>query len=350
MTIVFIYHMSTKEKILKYLEKNQDASGKDLSALLSISRQALNKHLKELIQRGVVVKEGATRGAVYKLATKANKEKTIRKFEKTYHLKNLEEDTVFKEMILFLNLEYELSNQALDIARYSFTEILNNAIEHSLSTNCSVSINLDPYNFFFRIRDVGIGVFHSIFKNLDLADENTAVGELIKGKTTTMAERHTGEGIFFTSKAADQLLIRSHKINLIFDNLKEDVFIEEKRYLKGSDVFFRISKRSKKRLGQIFQEYAPEEFDYRFDRTRVQVKLFQKQYVSRSEARRLIHGLDKFAEVILDFNGVKSIGQGFADEIFRVFQKAYPNIVIKTENVSPTLEPMISHVVDKRNY
>ena len=79
--------MPTKEKILKYLEKNQDALGKDLSELLSISRQALNKHLKELIQRGVVVKEGATRGAVYKLSTKANKVKTIRKLEKTYHLK-----------------------------------------------------------------------------------------------------------------------------------------------------------------------------------------------------------------------------------------------------------------------
>ena len=77
MTIVFIYHMSTKEKILKYLEKNQDASGKDLSALLSISRQALNKHLKELIQRGVVVKEGATRGAVYKLAAKAIKKRQL---------------------------------------------------------------------------------------------------------------------------------------------------------------------------------------------------------------------------------------------------------------------------------
>ena len=72
-------------------------------------------------------------------------------------------------------------------------------------------------------------LFQSIFKKFDLPDENAAVGELIKGKTTTMAEKHSGEGIFFTSKAADQLSLRSHKINLIFDNSKKDVFVEQKR-------------------------------------------------------------------------------------------------------------------------
>ena len=338
--------MSSRENILKYLLKHKIVSGKELSDYLGVSRQAVNKHLKELIQTGKVVKEGSTRGATYKLRGKSGKKKSAGKFEKIYNLKNLEEDSVFKEMTLFLNLEKELNSHALDIARYSFTEILNNAIEHSLSANCSVKVGFDSFDFYFRIRDFGIGVFYSIFNKFDLADENVAVIELIKGKTTTAAERHSGEGIFFTSKAADKLSLRSHKTDFVFDNLKEDVFIEEKRYLKGTDVFFSISKRSKRKLDKVFQDYASEEFDYRFDRTRVQVKLFQKQYISRSEARRLVHGLDKFAEIILDFNGVKGIGQGFADEVFRVFKQEHPDIIIKTENVSPALEPMIRHVVD----
>ena len=261
-------------------------------------------------------------------------------------MKDLEEDSVFKEVNIFLNLEKELNSYALAVVRYSFTEILNNAIDHSLSAKCSVRVGFDSYNFYFRIRDFGIGVFYSIFSKFDLTDESAAVGELIKGKTTTMAERHTGEGIFFTSKAADKLSLRSHKTDLIFDNFKKDVFIEEKRYLKGTDIFFSINKRSKRKLEKVFQDYASEEFDYRFDRTRVQVKLFQKQYISRSEAKRLVHGLDKFAEIILDFNGVKTIGQGFADEVFRVFKQEHPDIIIKTENVSAALEPMIRHVVD----
>ncbi len=338
--------MSSRDNILEYLSRHKIVSGRELSAYLGVSRQAVNKHLKELIRSGEVEKLGSTRGASYRLRERGDTERSRGKFEKTYNLNNLEEDSVFKEIKLFLNLEKELNHLVLDIVRYSFTEILNNAIDHSSSANCSVKAGFDSYDFYFNIRDFGVGVFYSIFNKFNLADENAAVGELIKGKTTTMAERHSGEGIFFTSKAADRLSLHSHKTDLLFDNLNEDVFIEEKRFLKGTDVFFTISKRSKRKLEKVFQDYASEEFDYRFDRTRVQVRLFQRQYISRSEARRLVHGLDKFAEIILDFNGVKTIGQGFADEVFRVFKKEHPDIIIKTENVSPALEPMIRHVVD----
>jgi hypothetical protein len=51
--------------------------------------------------------------------------------------------------------------------------------------------------------------------------------------------------------------------------------------------------------------------------------------------------LDKFKEIILDFKGVKSIGQGFADEIFRVFQNSHQEILIKTENASEILNSML---------
>jgi len=343
---MFHIDMSSRDNILEYLSRHKIVSGRELSAYLGVSRQAVNKHLKELIRSGEVEKLGSTRGASYRLRERGDTERSRGKFEKTYNLNNLEEDSVFKEIKLFLNLEKELNHLVLDIVRYSFTEILNNAIDHSSSANCSVKAGFDSYDFYFNIRDFGVGVFYSIFNKFNLADENAAVGELIKGKTTTMAERHSGEGIFFTSKAADRLSLHSHKTDLLFDNLNEDVFIEEKRFLKGTDVFFTISKRSKRKLEKVFQDYASEEFDYRFDRTRVQVRLFQRQYISRSEARRLVHGLDKFAEIILDFNGVKTIGQGFADEVFRVFKKEHPDIIIKTENVSPALEPMIRHVVD----
>jgi hypothetical protein len=52
---------------------------------------------------------------------------------------------------------------------------------------------------------------------------------------------------------------------------------------------------------------------------------------------------------VLDFKGVRSIGQGFADEIFRVFAKSHPHITLKPENLSPALRPMISHVVDNKS-
>jgi hypothetical protein len=226
--------------------------------------------------------------------------------------------------------------------------MMNNVIEHSESPKCRVSLALDPYRCGFTIRDLGVGVFFNIHKKLELPDEGTALRELLKGKTTTMKEKHTGEGVFFTSKLGDSVVFRSHKLTLMFNNLRNDVFLAEGRFFKGTEVNFRISRNSRRRLDRVFLEFAPEDFNYRFERTKVLVKLYQTEYVSRSEARRLLSGLDKFKEVILDFKGVRSIGQGFADEVFRVFKAQHPEITMRVENVRSSLEPMIRHVIDNQ--
>ena len=340
--------MDTQDKLLKYLKEKGSASGTELSDFLGISRQAVNRHIKKLVQIGQVIKEGTTKGTLYKIASPGKKIKLLKRFRKTYFLQGLEEHTVFKEVDLLLNLRKYLKNNVYHIIHYAFTEILNNAIEHSQSEKCFVEITLDQYRCSFEIRDYGIGIFYSIFTKFELPDENAAIGELIKGKTTTMQEKHTGEGVFFTSKAGDIVSFRSHKINLVFDNIRKDVYVEEKKFIKGTKVNFKISRHSKTTLDEIFEQYAPEEFEYKFEKTKVYVKLFQPEYISRSEARRLLSGLSKFKEVTLDFKGVKSIGQGFADEIFRVFKEEYPDIVIKIQNLSPSLKPMIEHVVDNK--
>ena len=337
--------MNTKEKVLEYIKQKQIVNSRELTDHFGISRQAIHKYLKKLIQQNHINKEGATRGANYRYI-KSSKIVKSTKIKRSLFLKSLEEDKVFREISEFLNLRRQLGNNALDIVRYAFTEMLNNALDHSHSEKCEIVANLDTYSFHFVIRDFGIGIFYSIFDKFDLPDEYSSIGELLKGKTTTMAERHAGEGVFFTSKAGDAISFRSHRTKLIFDNQKQDVFVEENRFLKGTEVLFSLKRKTKKRLEDVFNQYAPEEFDYRFDRTRVQVKLFQQDYISRSEAKRLLYGLDRFKEIILDFNGVKSIGQGFADEIFRVFKNSHHDITISIENLNPSLTSMIRHVVD----
>ncbi len=340
--------MDIKTEILVYLKEKESVPGGDLSRLLGITRQALNRHLKQLIEEEKILKEGTTRNAAYRLSTPGKGKAIGRKYAKTLFLKGLEEDAVFSEIAAILNLKSSLSQNAFDIAGYAFTEMLNNAIDHSHSEKCTLEARLDQYRFSFSIRDRGVGIFHSVYSKFGLPDEHAAIGELLKGKTTTMEEKHSGEGIFFTSKSADSISFRSHKAELLFDNHKNDVYVKEKKHIEGTEVFFTISRQSKKKLAQVFTRFAPEEFDFRFEKTRVLVRLFHRDYVSRSEARRLLHRLDRFREIILDFAGVKSIGQGFADEIFRVFKKAHPHIEIKRENLSPTLDAMIRHVVDNK--
>jgi len=340
--------MGTRDRILDNIRKRGEMTGPELSELLGLSRQAVNKHLRALIQEGKVVKVGVTRGAIYRHAPRKGAP-AERRLRKTYALKGLEEDGVFQESSRTLGLKSSLNRSAREILYYAFTEMLNNAIEHSESGECDVVVAMDQYTVRFNVRDFGIGIFNSIATKFNLTDENAAVGELIKGKTTTMKERHSGEGVFFTSKCADRMSIRSHRVELVFDNQVKDVFVSEKRFLKGTEVDFEIRRRSRKSINKIFAAYAPEEFGYQFETTRVHVKLFQKEYVSRSEARRLLIGLDRFKRIKLDFKGVTSMGQGFADELFRVFLDAHPDIEIETENLSHSLRTMVHHVVDKKS-
>lgn len=339
--------MNTQEKILMFLENKKNATGQNLRNFLGISRQAINKHLKEMIETGLVLKKGKTKKAFYSLQDGKKSIPIAKLINKNYSLQGLEEDRVFRDLALILQLKKNLSRQTFEIIQYAFTEILNNAIEHSNSKTGNVKLIINQYDLQFRIRDFGIGIFCSILKKFKLPDENAAIMELLKGKTTTMKQKHTGEGIFFTSKIADTLSLRSHKFNLIFDNRKRDIFIEKKAFQKGTQVNFVISKQSRRRLDKIFLSFAPEEFDYKFDRTVVMIKLLSQEYISRSEAKRLLSGLDKkFKEITLDFKGVKSIGQGFADEVFRIFRKKHPEIIIRSENTSLPVKLMIDHVVD----
>jgi len=81
------------------------------------------------------------------------------------------------------------------------------------------------------------------------------------------------------------------------------------------------------------------------------VKLFREgaPYVSRSQARRIVTGLDKFGSIELDFEGIQTVGQGFADEIFRVWHLQHPSIRIIARNAGETVLFMIRHAAPDYN-
>lgn len=97
----------------------------------------------------------------------------------------------------------------------------------------------------------------------------------------------------------------------------------------------------------IFDEYTT---DLAFDRTRTVVRLFAigTTFVSRSEAKRLLHGLERFREVVLDFGGVGAIGQGFADEVFRVWARAHPDTRLRPVDMIEPVEFMVRRALAER--
>lgn len=332
----------TKQQILDYLENRGSSTSKQLGVRLGISRQALNVHLRALIDAGKIYKSGSTRAAVYYPFDSAPAART---YNKTLALAGLDESRVYAQVAAVLNLGSALAANQQTIVNYAFTKMLNNAIDHSESERCRISATLDAANVGFEIRDQGIGVFRSIESKLGLEDEHAAMIELLKGKTTTMPEAHSGEGIFFTAQAADRLTLRSHRIELTWDRRKRDTFVAQGRHLAGTLVAFSLNRLSRTKLEDVFARFAPGEYDFEFSKTKIMVKLLRAEYVSRAEAKRLVVNLEKFREIDFDFSNVRAVGQGFVDEVFRVFQLRNPGIVINAIHASAAVDAMIRHVV-----
>jgi len=227
------------------------------------------------------------------------------------------------------------------IIDYAFTEMLNNAIEHSRSDKIDIVFMKTLNEVHFSVTDRGVGIFNNIMKEKQLPSPMDAIGELLKGKETTAPEAHSGEGIFFTSKIADSLTIKSFEKKVVFDNVGQDIYIKDIQSTKGTKVDFVLNIKSKKTLPDLFNQYTDESFQ--FSKTGVNVKLYHQDidYVSRSQARRILAGLEKFQTIDLDFKDVETVGQAFADEVFRVWQTAHKDIKLIIKNANENIMLMI---------
>lgn len=259
-----------------------------------------------------------------------------------------EEDRIWIESVRPWLAERDVDGEALKIANYVMTEMLNNVRDHSGSNSVAVSGDANPMGFVLHVVDQGIGVFQRLADGLALAGPRESVIEIAKGKRTTDPAQHTGQGIFFSSRVCDWFCIEANGFAVSFesDGRAEPLEFKAGTTRTGTTVKFRIARQPKRTLREIFDEYCPQP-DIDFVRTRIAVRLMAEadgSLVSRSQARRLMAGLDQFTQVELDFEGVTDMGQGFADEVFRVWRNAHPSVELRVLNAAADVGRMLRHV------
>lgn len=340
--------MLTKEKILEIAKKKGTLATKDLVAFFSVSRQYASALITELVGNNQLIKIGSTKKAFYVLPEYARKHQEIFpvRFRKAYKNISLEEHRVLDQIEQTFPPLKNLPENVRSIFTYAFSEMLNNAIEHSTSVRISVEVSVANNQLSFIVNDSGIGVFRNIMRKRNLKSETEAIQDLLKGKTTTMPKSHTGEGIFFTSKAGDSFILDSFGFQLIINNDLPDIFIKTTKKIKrGTRVIFKMRASSTRHLNELFRQYADSisSNDYGFDKTKIQVKLYTigGVHISRSQARRVLVGLEKFKIIVFDFDKVPIAGQAFADEIFRVFHNKHPWISLEAINMSEGVKFMV---------
>ena len=326
------------EEIRNFILENVETNPNDFLSLTAnhfqITRQAVNKHIRILVEQGAL-----------KRVNKGHYEhSSMSELSKTFLIENtLSEDIVWREEIA--PHICQLPDNAIHIWNYGFTEIFNNAIDHSQSKTIFVNIIKTAFSTKLIIADCGVGIFKKIKQEMKLLDERHAVLELTKGKLTTDPTRHSGEGIFFTSRMFDEFYIFSGEVYLSHSYGKdEDWIMKNQQNHQGTWVAMKLKNNTSRTAKEIFDKFTADEDNYGFSKTVVPVRLAQygtERLVSRSQAKRLLERVDRFKIVLFDFIEVESIGQAFADEVFRVFINLHPDTNITPINANDTVLQMI---------
>ena len=322
--------------ILENVDKHPIGLSNKAAERFGITRQAVNKHLQRLVDEGALRPIGKTRNRTYKLAP-------LSEWKREYKiLPDLAEDVVWNRDVLpVLGKQPE---NVLDIWHYCLTEMFNNAMDHSEGKGIFIHVAKTAINTQIALLDDGIGIFRKIQTALNLLDERHAILELSKGKLTTDPGRHTGQGVFFTSRLLDSFDLLSGGVcfSHAFGD-EEDWIMERDQARGGTVVLMKLGNHTARTTKRIFDQYSGDD-DYGFNKTVVPVKLAQygnDRLISRSQAKRVLARVELFKTVIFNFDGVPTIGQAFADEIFRVFARAHPDIELTPIKANSEVKRMI---------
>ena len=328
--------LSIKDFLIQNIPSHPSDIVSVASAHFHVTRTTIHRHLGNLINTRVITKTGTTKSTAYYIKSK---HESVKRYSLN---QNIDEFFIWRDE--FREIFSDLPKNLYVICEYSFTEILNNAKDHSNGTWVKVSVSNDKKAVIICIEDDGIGIFRKLQQYFNLTEMRESILELSKGKVTTNPADHTGEGVFFTSRSIDVMKISANGIAFIRDNDVNDWFIKSEPFHKGTKVTLKINHNNQRSLTNIFKKYQDDE-SLAFDKTEIVIKLAQldgERYISRSQAKRVLRNLDdKFTLITLDFSGVIIVGQGFVDEVFRVYQNKHPNVKITYMNANDDVLFMI---------
>ncbi len=323
-----------KAYILEKIAQKQNGVAKYVSKELGISLNTIYSYLGEMQNDKILLKKGRNDYEIlarqYKYVFKRSEGE-------------LEHDTYAYEQYLYPLIK-KFSTNVENIWAYAMSEMVNNVIDHSEAEELCVFIEQSFLTTSVMLIDNGIGIFKKIKDHFALPGLDEAVCELFKGKLTTDAENHSGEGIFFTSRMMDTFVIVSDKKIFATTKYESDRVFELAEEIGGTAVFMELSNTTQKTPAEIFDAYSDVEGG--FSKTKIPLKnIFDKAPISRSQAKRICHRLEQFQEIVIDFEGIEWMGQGFAHQLFVLYAKAHPDVKIVPENMKSEVKKMYLHVI-----
>jgi len=315
------------------VERRGEVANRDVAAALRVSPATSHRMLRALVTSDVLERHGRGPAARYRL----------RRIRHRFRLAALEEDVVWRRVAEGIGRIRPLPSEEQRSLQYGVSEVVNNAIDHSGGRWVDVAVAFEAGTTVATVCDDGVGVFRRVCADFGFASPREAIVQLEKGKLTSDPSRHSGEGLFFSSKAVARFRLESQGIAWIVDNVVGDSAVGSSPVRAGTQVVLAVVRGHTPRLEDLFRAYT-DPAALRFTRTRTTIKLSNlgSTLISRSEARRVVQRLTDFTHAVLDFSGVDIVGQGFCDEVFRVFARAHAEVTIEPVGMNDAVAFMVA--------
>ena len=305
---------------------------------LGVSRRSALALLRKLVAAQWLQRDGMRRDAAYRPGP-------LRQVVQRYPLAGLQEDLPWQRDFAPC---FALPPNVARMAQHAFTELLNNAIDHSGGTQVTVSVRQTALHLQLLVSDDGVGVFERIQQNFDIADPTLAMLELSKGKLTSAPDRHSGHGLFFSARLADVCDLHANHRAFQFRGWDRRSWHGAKAVPRqGTSVYIAIALDTTRTLDDVLRTHSADGAGYGFDSTTVPLRLMTGEHAgleSRAQARRVASRLQRFQRAEVDFAGIADVGHGFADELFRVFSRAHPGVDLVPVGMAPRVAAMVAAV------
>ena len=309
-----------------------------LMASQALSRRSAVALLRQLVELQWLQAGGTPQQPLYTPGA-------LRQVVQRYALEGLQEDLPWRRDFAPC---FALPAPLLRMVQHAFTELLNNAIEHSGGSSVTVSMRQTPLQLQLLVSDDGCGLFHRIAQTFHITDPHLALLELSKGKLSSAPARHSGQGLYFTARLADVLDL--HANHAAFQRRAWDAprwHSGRAAAHTGTSVYLAIALDTPRTLDEVLRSCSLTGSDYALQRTEVPLQLLSQgeALASRAQARRAVARLSQFARAEIDFAGIQDLGPGFADEMFRVFANTHPEVELVPVGMVPRVAQMVAGVL-----
>ena len=318
-----------------------DALPAHLMARLQIGRRQAGHVLRRLVAMQWLAVSGTPRKPRYTPGP-------LRQVVRHYDIAGLHEDGPWRRDFA---PAFDLKPEVRRMAQHAFSELLNNAIDHSGGRSVTVSMRQTPVQLQLLVSDDGLGLFDRIACDFDIEDPTVAMLELSKGKLTSDPDRHLGHGLFFCSRLADVFDIHANQAAFQCRGWDQRRWHASRPAARcGTSVYVAIALDTPRTLDAVLRAHSLDDSGYRFERTAVPLNLIglgepgARALASRADAKRVASRLARFSVVELDFDGISDIGHAFADELFRVFHRQHPDLQLVPVGMAPRVAAMVASV------